>query len=179
MLTITVPASEFWDERTNEFVSLKQTVIDLEHSLISISRWESKWRKAFLNDDDKTSEEVIDYIKCMTITRNVNPLVYESLTSKNIEEIIEYINTSQTASTVNHFDEPERRIKVTSELIYSWMISLGIPHEFEKWHLSRLLMLIDICAVRNAPAKMMSKSEIMRRNSELNAARRAKFNSKG
>lgn len=179
MLRIVVPASAFWDERSLEFIYVKETSLDLEHSLISISRWESKWKKPFFDDDNKTVEEVLDYVKCMTINKNVDPLIYRSLTPENIEEIINYINASLTASRVTHLDKSDKKIIVTSELIYSWMISLNIPFETEKWHISRLLMLIDICSVRNSPQKKMSKEEIMRRNAELNAARRAKFNSKG
>ena len=180
MLTITIPEVEMFNEKTREFFTLKEQTLQLEHSLVSLSKWESKWCKPFLTKDDKTLEETIDYIKCMTITQNVRPDVYGRLTRSNIEDINNYIDAPMTATTF-YGDTQQGRAKetITSELIYYWMISLNIPMECQKWHLNRLLTLIRVCNVKNNPPKKMSKGDIMRRNAALNAARRKQLNSKG
>ena len=182
MLTIAVPITqEGWDEEKQEFIEPKVQMLQLEHSLVSISKWESKWCRAFLGKTEMTYEETIDYIKCMTLTKNVDPDVYNHISVSNIEEIKNYIAAPMTAT---HFYENKENRKpnqdtVTSELIYYWMITLGIPVEFEKWHLNRLLTLVQVCNVKNQPAKKMSKSEIASRNRALNAKRRQQFNSRG
>lgn len=179
MLQITVPAAKaLWDENNEEFISIDETPLSLEHSLLSISKWESKWNKPFLHTKEKTNEEIIDYIKCMTLTKNVDPNVYVCLTAENIQEIVNYINAPMTATTVKNNGRPNREI-VTSELIYYWMISLNIPVEFERWHINRLITLIRVCSIKTQPAKKMSRSEVMQRNAALNAARRKQTNSKG
>ncbi len=180
MLRITIPAAEFWDEVNEEFVYAKEQTLQLEHSLVSLSKWESKWRKAFLGKQEKTEEEILDYVKCMTLTQNVNPEVYTRLTTDNYKEINAYIESPMTATFFSE-DKTAKggRETVTSELIYYWMISLNIPVEFQKWHLNRLLTLIRVCNVKNSPPKRRSKREIMRRNAALNAARRSRLNSKG
>ena len=180
MLTITIPSVEMFNEKTQEFFSTKEQTLQLEHSLVSLSKWESKWNKAFLTKTDKTKEETIDYIKCMTITQNVDPNVYSCLTPSNIEEILKYIEAPMTATTFSNFNQKEvNREVVTSELIYYWMISLNIPMECQKWHLNRLLTLIRVCNIKNTPPKKMSKKDIMSRNAALNAARRKQFGSTG
>lgn len=180
MLTITIPSVEMFNEKTQEFFSTKEQTLQLEHSLVSLSKWESKWNKAFLTKTDKTRDETIDYIKCMTITQNVDPNVYSCLTPSNIEEILKYIEAPMTATTFSNFNQKEvNRETVTSELIYYWMISLNIPMECQKWHLNRLLTLIRVCNVKNTPPKKMSKKDIMSRNAALNAARRKQFGSTG
>lgn len=180
MLQITIPAGERWDEGKQEFIQVKGHTLQLEHSLISLSKWESKWCKAFLSNKDKTYEETMDYIKCMTITPNVDPDVYNYLTSDNINQINEYIGAPMTAT---YFSEDKSRKTghdvVTAELIYYWMISLNIPFECQKWHLNRLLALIRVCNIKNQPPKKMSKREIMSRNAALNAARRSKMGTTG
>lgn len=180
MLKITVPGGEFFDERKQEFVVLKERTLQLEHSLVSLSKWESKWNKAFLSRNEKTTEETLDYVRCMTLTQNVDPEVFKHLSSKNIEEINSYISAPMTATW---FPKEEggggSRETVTSELIYYWMITLNIPFECQKWHLNRLLSLIRVCNNKNTPPKKRSRSEIMRRNAELNAARRRKYNTRG
>ena len=180
MLRITIPAAEFWDEVNEEFVYAKEQTLQLEHSLVSLSKWESKWRKAFLGKQEKTEEEILDYVKCMTLTQNVNPEVYTRLTTDNYKEINAYIESPMTATFFSE-DKTAKggRETVTSELIYYWMISLNIPVEFQKWHLNRLLTLIRVCNVKNSPPKRRSKREIMRRNAALDAARRSRLNSKG
>ena len=170
--------NDLWDERNQQFLSIKVTTIQLEHSLLSISKWESKWNKSFINTKDKTEDELIDYIKCMTITKNVDPNIYVCLTAENIQEIVNYINAPMTATTIRDTGKSNHEI-VTSELIYYWMISLNIPVKFEKWHLNRLITLIRVCSIKNQPAKKMSRGEIMQRNAALNAARKKRWNTKG
>lgn len=180
MLQITVPAREQWIEATSEFVTTKEQTLQLEHSLISLSKWESKWCKPFLSSNNKTDEEVVDYIRCMTLTPNVKPEVYYNLSSENIAQVDAYINAPMTATTFNNQGQKGATKEViTSELIYFWMVSHNIPFECQKWHLNRLITLIRVCNVKNTPAKKMSKREVMNRNASLNAARRAKLNSKG
>ena len=178
MLLLTIPPIEMFNEKTSEFVYSKETKISLEHSLVSLSKWESKWNKPFLSKDNKTLEETIDYIRCMTITQNVDPEVYFRLTDENINTINKYIESPMTATTFSDNGHSSREI-ITSELIYYWMSSLNIPMECQKWHLNRLLTLIRVCNIKNAPAKKMSRREIMNRNAALNAARRKKLNSTG
>lgn len=178
MLNIVVPDQEFFNEETQEFFTLKGQTLQLEHSLVSLSKWESKWNKPFLSKNEKTLKETIDYIRCMTITQNIKPYIYDMLTNENILDINKYIDSPMTATTFNVQNTPSREI-VTSEIIYYWMISLNIPLECQKWHLNRLLTLIRVCNLKNAPSKKMSKKEIMSRNAALNAARRKKLNTKG
>ena len=180
MLQITIPQTELWDESKQEFVSLKEQTLQLEHSLVSLSKWESKWNKSFLSSREKTYEETIDYIKCMTLTPNVKPEVYRGLTKSNIEQINKYIEAPMTATS---FVEDKRgtgsRATITSELIYYWMIALNIPFECQKWYLNRLLTLIRVCEIKSQPPKKMSNREIMNRNSSLNSARKKQLNTRG
>ncbi|HQE50412.1 MAG TPA: hypothetical protein PKV93_13810 [Fervidobacterium sp.] len=180
MLQITIPAVELWDERKQEFVTTKEQTLQLEHSLVSLSKWESKWCKPFLTKEEKTFEETLDYIKCMTITQNVDPEVYNYLTKENIEEINKYIEAPMTATyfSDDKTAKPSRE-QITAELIYYWMIALNIPFECQKWHLNRLLTLIKVCNIKNQPPKKRSRKEIMSRNAALNAARRKRLNTKG
>lgn len=186
MLTIVIPPceeSDNWDASIKEFVhkdAFKGCTLNLEHSLISISKWESKWHVPFLSDKKKTEEQTMHYIKCMTINQGISDEVYDHLTVKNVEEISQYINDPMTATTVRSLPGQSRtREIITSELIYYWMTALQIPFECEKWHLNRLLQLVAVCNAKNTPPKKMSKSDVIRRNAEINAARRAKYNSKG
>lgn len=181
MIRILVPGCELWDEKKNEFIYTKDQSLVLEHSLVSVSKWESKWKIPFLGDQPKTREQTIDYIRCMTITQNVDPTAYNRLTKKNIDTITSYIEDSQSATWFSETDKKGRRSteQITSELIYYWMVAFQIPMECQKWHFNRLLTLIRICSIKNQPKKKMSKREIMRRNTALNEARRKKFNTKG
>ena len=180
MLQITIPAVEQWDEVNEQFISTKEQTLQLEHSLVSLSKWESKWCKAFLSKQEKTYEETIDYIKCMTLTQNVKPEVYRNLTKDNFYQINKYIEAPMTATffSDNKGGKGSREI-VTSELIYYWMIALNVPFECQKWHLNRLLTLIKVCNIKNTPSKKMSRREIMNRNAALNEARRRQLNTKG
>ena len=180
MLKITIEGCDFFNESTQEFIDVKTQTIQLEHSLVSLSKWESKWCKPFLSRNEMTYEETIDYIKCMTLTPNVDPNLYNCLTQKNINQIKEYIGAPMTATTFsNEKNKGGSREIITSEIIYYQMIALTIPFECQKWHLNRLLTLIKVCGIKNTPPKKMSKNEIMSRNAALNAARRKQFNSKG
>lgn len=180
MLEITIPSVECWDESRDMFITTKEQTIRLEHSLVSISKWERKWHKAFYSDKEKTAEEVIDYIRCMTITKNVDHDIYNYLSKDNIEQINSYIEDPMTA--YKFYDDKKGKINgdtITSELIYYWMITLNIPVEFEKWHINRLLTLIKVFNVKNQPVKKMNTKELMDRYRALNKARREQLNSKG
>lgn len=181
MLTITIPATETFDEIKGEFIYTKERILQLEHSLISISKWESKWCKPFLGKQEKTVEEIIDYVKCMTLNKNVSDEAYACLSQSNINDINEYIGAPMTATTFSNLERGGKKNseQITSELIYYWMIALNIPPEYQKWHLNRLLTLIRVCNVKNQPPKKMSKREIISRNAALNAARRQQLNTKG
>lgn len=180
MLQIVIPGNEFFDEEKGEFIYEKDQILQLEHSLVSISKWESKWCRGFLSKKEKTNEEILDYIKCMTITQNVKPDVYDRLTMENVKEIEEYIAAPMTATYFSKDQGGKANTEpVTSELIYYWMIALQIPPQYEKWHLNRLLTLIRVCNIKNQPPKKRSKRDLMSRNAALNAARRQQLNSKG
>lgn len=183
MLQIVVPKKEFFNEETSEFIDIPETTLQLEHSLISLSKWESKWCKPFLSDKNRTNEELLDYIRCMTVTQKVDPKIYLALSKDNLKEISDYINAPMTATWFhNREGGPVGRRSsevVTSELIYYWMISFGIPVEFERWHLNRLLTLIRVCEVKNSPGKKMSKKDIYSQNKALNEARRKAHHSVG
>lgn len=180
MLRITIPGKELWDEIKEEFVYKKGQTIQLEHSLVSLSKWESKYCRPFLSKQDKTYEETVDYIKFMTMTQNVDPEVYENLTDKNIQEIKKYIEAPMTATHSSEDKKPKiSREPTTAELIYYWMVALNIPFECQKWHLNRLLTLIRVCNIKNQPPKKRSTKDIMRRNSAMNAARRKQYKTRG
>lgn len=180
MLTITIPAVELFDEETEEFFWTKEYTLQLEHSLISLSKWESKWHIPFMDDRiEKTMEQMIDYFRCMTIN-NVDPDCYMYLSADAIKQIEEYIADPHTATTVPDSDKSSGHKEIiTSELIYYWMVALQIPFETQKWHLNRLITLIRVTNFKNSPPKKRSMAEIMRDNALLNAQRRAKTGSKG
>ena len=185
MLEIVVPATvigEQFNEATYEFIPIvtKPQTLKLEHSLVSLSKWEARWHKPFLSREPKTTEESVDYIRCMTLTQNVSPDVYKAITPQILQEVNAYIDTSMTATTISkdRNGKVSREI-ITAEIIYYWMICQGIPFECQKWHLSRLLTLINVCNAKNGPQKKMSRKEIMERNRALNAARRKRTRSKG
>lgn len=181
LLYLSISPPEMWDERKEEFVYIKPETLRLEHSLISISKWEQKWQVAFLDKKTLTLEETIDYVKCMTLTQNANPLIYNFLTSKDIQTVSDYIRNPMTASTFSGRGSNGKQTsrKVTSELIYYWMLAFNIPFECEKWNLNRLLTLIRICNEENQPKKNMSTSEILRSNSALNSMRRKQLGTRG
>jgi hypothetical protein len=179
MLKITVPGRVLFNEETDEIITVKEQHLQLEHSLVSLSKWESKWCKPFIKTKEKTYEETIDYYRCMTITQNVDPNVYYCLTKENQKEIDDYIDAPMTATWFNDRDSESGREIVTAEIIYFWMIDQGIPFECQKWHLNRLLTLIRVCSLKRAPKKKMSMRETMEYNNKLNEARRKAAHSKG
>jgi len=179
MLQIIIPALEKYDEIKEEFIATKEQSLTLEHSLVSISKWESKWCKPFLGKNERTVEETIDYIRCMTITQNVPKDVYNNITTDNINSIGKYIDSPMTATWFRKERGLTSNEIITSEIIYNWMIIYTIPFECQKWHLNRLLTLIRVCDKKNAPNKKMSNSEIMANNTKLNNERRERYNSKG
>lgn len=179
MLQITIPAAEHYDERTNRFIKTKEQTLQLEHSLVSLSKWESKWCKPFLGKNKMTRAETIDYIRCMTLTQNVDPKVYLSLTNENVDAVREYIESPMTATTINEGKTGGGREIITAEIIYYWMVAFNIPFECQKWHLNRLLTLIRVCDIKNRPNKKMNKKDLMSRNRALNEARKKSLNTKG
>ena len=179
MLEITIPSVEEWDELKQEFVYFGGQTIQIEHSLISLSKWEAKWHKAFLKKEDKTYEETLDYIRCMTINGNVPDTTYYALSEQNFRDILDYMEDPMTASSVFEPPRKSRNEPVSSELIYYWMIQYGIPFECEKWHLNRLLMLIKICSKKSSTPSKADKKAMDQRRAAINAQRRAKSGAKG
>lgn len=182
MLDITIPSTEYFDDRNNCFIQTREQKLRLEHSLVSLSKWESKWHKPFLsiNAENRTWKETVDYVRCMTITQNVDPDIYYALTDDNIKEIEKYISDPMSATWFSNKNNarPSRQV-VTSEIIYYWMIKQDIPFECEKWHLNRLMALIRVCNEMDSGGKKMSKKDIYRQNRALNAARKKKYNTRG
>jgi hypothetical protein len=179
VLTIVVSGVEMFNDTTQEFTTEGDVVLELEHSLVSLSKWESKHEKPFLGSDDKTIEEVLEYVKFMTLTK-VPEETFSRLSEANVEEINNYINAKMTATWFNDQPgTPQSREVITAELIYYWMIAFQIPFECETWHLNRLFTLIRVCNIKQSKPKKMSRAEIAARNRELNAQRRAQFKTKG
>lgn len=180
MLNIIVPAREFYDEELNLFYKTNEQKLQLEHSLVALSKWESKWCKPFLGQQEKTSEETLDYIQCMTITQNVKLETFLCLSPENHQQITDYINAPMTATTFSSLENKKfNREVITAELIYYWMIALGIPSEYQKWHLNKLMALIKVCSIKNQPPKKKSRRDTAANYAAMNAARRKQFNTKG
>ena len=181
MLEIEIPGETIYDDEKEQFVEVSKTVkLTLEHSLISLSKWEAKYERPFLGDKNQTLEETLDYIKFMTVTRNVDDSVYNRLTRENSVAIANYIAASNTATTFNSLNEkPSSREVITSEIIYYWMVALSIPFECEKWHINRLLTLIRVINEKNKPEKKIDRQTLLARQRELNEARKKKLNTKG
>ena len=180
MLTLVISGNEYWDARKEEFITPKSCTLVLEHSLVSLSKWESKWCKPFLSKEDKTEEEIVDYVRFMTLTRNVDPDVYKHLTQQHFKQIEDYINAPMTATWFTGEKKgPRSKEQVTAEIIYYWMIVHNIPFECQKWHLNRLLTLVKVCNLKNQSPKKMSRREILSQNAALNAARRKRLGTRG
>jgi hypothetical protein len=180
MLRIVIVGDETFNEETNEFDTINDVVLDLEHSLLSLSKWESEYQKPFLSTGSKSPEELFGYLKAMVLPNSGDPDALYRCTQKTIDDIQQYIDSSQSATTFGFM--PERRGPgevITSELIYYWMVSFSIPFECESWHLNRLFALIRICNIKNSKPKKMSRAEIAQRNQELNAQRKAKLGTSG
>lgn len=179
MLKLTIPGIEIFDEINEEFTNVRERKIQLKHSLVSITKWEAKWKKPFLDKDPKTYEESVDYIRCMTITQNVPDDAYRMLTTENLREVNSYIEDSMTATVISQVKKKANQEVITSELIYYWLIALAIPFECQKWHLNKLLTLIGVCNIKNQPEKKMGRQELANRNRAINEARKKELNTKG
>ena len=178
-LWVKIKPTEIFNEDTNEFILIEEQSLEFEHSLVSLSKWEAKHHKYFISNPDISYSEMVDYIRCMCLS-DVSDTVLSCLTKDHIEEISKYISDPMTATKFYRNGNSKRSDeRVTSELIYYWMIVQNIPVEFQHWHLNRLLTLIRLCSSKQEKPKKMSQSEIMRQNSRINAARRARLNSKG
>ena len=184
MLELEINAIQAWNEETEEFINFDGCTLHLEHSLVSLSKWESRWCKPFLTNDAKSLDESVDYIRCMVLDKDVDPLAFELITQENIDQVYTYINASMTATTFTTLNDGQSKKSttntfVTSELIYYWMRTLQIPFDCETWHLNRLLTLIRLTEVKESPSKKMNKRDIANRYAAINAANRKKYNSKG
>jgi hypothetical protein len=182
MLKITIGGDEFFDEEKQEFFTQNEMVLELEHSLVSLSKWESKFQKPFLAEDEKSVEELLWYVKFMILTPNYPENFWEHLSQENVDEINAYIESKQSATTFGDLPSTSHRSRgerITSELIYYWMVVFNIPFETETWHLNRLFSLIRICNLKQQKPKKMSRQEIAQRNRELNAQRRAALGTSG
>ena len=180
MLTLTIEGTEVYDESTETFSTIDDVVLHLEHSLISLSKWESKHQKPFLSTIDKTSEEIFDYLQMMIVTPGADPNVLYNCSKKDLITIQEYIDSPQSATTFSKIQELRGRQEViTAELIYYWMASFQLPFECETWHLNRLFALIKICGIKQSNPKKVPKHEIAQRNRELNAQRKAQLGTTG
>jgi len=179
VLTITVVLAEHFNQETNEF-SIESFQLELEHSLFSLSKWESEFEKPFLGTDQKTPEEVLAYFKFMTLTSNVAPEVFDKLSESNIVEINNYVDKKMTATWFREIPSgPKAREIITAELVYYWMSQFGIPWEAQYWHLNKLFTLIRVFNEKQAKPKKMSRQDIIARNRQLNEQRRAQLNTKG
>lgn len=179
MLTLNVVAREFFDDQTQTFINIPGQTICLEHSLISLYRWESIWQKPYLSKTPKSKMEALDYIRCMSVNREITLETVMSLTDEQIRQINTYIESPMTATTFARDNTPPGRQIITAEVIYWQMIDNQIPFSCEKWHLNRLFTLIRVCSIKNQKPKKMGRKELISRNTQLNQARRAQMNSKG
>lgn len=186
MLKLTIPGIENWDSKNNVFVYTDVVELELEHSLVSLSKWEAEWGKPFLGPDIKSDEETLSYVRIMTLTPDISPEVYNRLSHDNIRKVNEYLEAKMTATWFNERGPqkagPKKREIITAEIIYHWMISFQIPFEAEHWHLNRLITLIKVLNEKNAPAdknRKMSPREVAQRNRELNEQRLAKLGTSG
>lgn len=180
MLNLIIPEVELYDERTEEFFTIRGQSLKLEHSLVSLAKWESRWCKPFLTKEPMTDSETVDYIRHMTITQNVNPVIYYHLVKHKMTEINAYMGLPMTATTFRKDDSPwVNREIITAEVIYYWMTVFNIPFECQRWHLNRLLTFINVCNVKNQPQKKMSKGQLLADSHALNAKRLKELNTKG
>ncbi len=180
MLEITVPENEFYHPGKNMFITIPSCTLSLEHSLISVAKWESKWHVPYLNAQKRTAAQELDYVRCMVIGIIKNDYVFSALSPENVTQIQNYIDDTMTATTFSKTTpQSKNRQIVTAEVLYARMFANNIPMECQKWHLNRLLTLIRVCDTTNSPPTKMSKKQTAARYAEQNALRRAQHNSKG
>lgn len=183
MFDITIPAQELYNETSGEFINIPEFHLQLEHSLISLKKWESKWHKPFIGRKDLSMEEMQDYVRCMTINKNIPEWYYSHIPPKYMNQIVDYIKDPMTATWFSNNDKvgaaKSKNDVITNEIIYYWMITLNIPVEFQKWHLEQLLTLIKVVSIKNQPKKKMNKKEEARQRAALNKARQNKYHTKG
>lgn len=179
MLEITVPESELYLSEENRFVTVPSCVLSLEHSLISVAKWESKWHIPYLNASKRTKAQDLDYIRCMVVGPIKNDFVFSALTPENIQQIRNYIDDTMTATTFSKTPPSRNKQVVTAEVLYARMFANNIPMECQKWHLNRLLTLIRVCDTASSPPSKMDKKQLAARYAEQNALRRAQHNTKG
>lgn len=182
MLTITIPPVDLFDEKTEMITEVPEFTVELEHSLASISKWESKYEKPFLGDAARTKNEIIGYIDAMCLTPEVPPTIFHRLSTENFGEINRYINSKMTATWFSERQQQGRsREIVTSEVVYYWMVSMNIPFECEHWHFNTLLTLIKVTNSKNAPQKKNTRGsrDAAADRRALNEARRQKSGSHG
>lgn len=179
MLRIIVPGEEFWDEVTETFSTVNDQVIELQHSLLSVSKWESKYQIPFLSTEDKTTEQIYDYIRCMSMTP-IDEEVFTRLTAAELSQVNDHVDSPESATTFGTMpDRKGRGETITSELMYYWMVAFEIPFECEKWHLNRLFALIRICNIKNSPPEKRSRHQVAQQNREINAKRREALQTNG
>lgn len=196
MLEITIPGEDLWDERREEFIQTKSTTLRLEYSLVSLSKWESKWHIPFFSEtESRTREQMLDLVRCMTVTQGVDPAVYRRLTRENLDAIYRYMEDPMTATWFRGEPKPGEKIQngakkaaprrrtpqkvLTTEVLYARMFAAGIPLECERWHLNRLMTLIRVCQEEQTPPKKMSRKEALNQRKQLNSARQKKYHSHG
>lgn len=181
MLTLVIPDQERWSDELNRFFYTKGATIQMEHNLVALAKWESKWHKPFISSESLTMTEYLDYLRCMTVTEGVDPNVFYNLTDENMRQIKEYMDDPMTATWFREEENNKGKSKkvITAEVIYGWMVGLEIPFECQYWHLNRLMTLIRVVNTNNQPEKKMSMRDRYSRNTALNAARRKKLGTHG
>lgn len=179
MLDIYIDDIDLYDEQNEKFIHINSQHIYLEHSLVSISKWESIWKIPFINKKEKTKEQILSYIKCMLLTKNIGDYIYQVLNNEQLITIMDYINDSMTATSINETMNDSKSEVITSEIIYYWIIKFNIPICSQHWHLNRLLTLIRVCGIKESPDKKIPTNEILNKNRELNELRKREYNTKG
>ncbi len=179
-LTVTIPGKELFDQQSKTFITIPATTVTLEHSLLSISKWESKWKRSYFIKEPMTIDQSIDYIACMCLTKNIDPKIFRFMDKKTAQEISNYIADPMTATTIKHRDKKPSREIITSELVYYWMVNFGIPFDpCQKWHFNRLMTLIEIATIKEAGDQKMPRKEMLKQRALLNSQRKAKYNTHG
>lgn len=185
MLKLVIPALELFDEKNNLFINQDEVTLELEHSLVALAKWESKWEKPFLGSDEKSTEETLDYLRCMTLNPDVPPEVYRRINDDHMAQVNKYLEAKMSATW---FTEPKvsgnapvrrSRETITAEIIYYWIVALQLDWEVQHWHLNRLFTLIKVCNQKNAPEKKRPKRDMVAERQRLNAERKAAMKTQG